>query len=178
MTCIVGLVDQGKVYIGGDSLAVAGLDSAVRKDKKVFRNGAFIMGFTTSYRMGQLLQYKFQSSRKLELNEDPMAYMVNIFVEDVRKCLEAGGFNKKKDGQDEAGTFLVGFAGRLFRIDSDYQVGESDDGFDSCGCGFPYALGSFYTTLHLTGEERILKALEAAEHFSAGVKAPFTTIVL
>ncbi len=178
MTCIVGLVDNGKVYLGGDSLGVAGLDATVRRDKKVFRNGEFIMGFTTSYRMGQLLQYKFTASRKLEATEDPMSYMVNVFVEDVRKCLETGGFNKKKDGQDEAGTFLVGFAGRLFRVDSDYQVGESEDGYDSCGCGQAYALGSFFTTLQHPPEQRIIAALETAEHFSAGVKSPFTTITL
>ena len=28
--------------------------------KKVFHNGEFIMGFTDSFRMGQLLQYKLQ----------------------------------------------------------------------------------------------------------------------
>ncbi len=39
MTCIVGLVDNGKVYIGGDSAGCAGYDVRIREDQKVFRNG-------------------------------------------------------------------------------------------------------------------------------------------
>src|SRR3990167_2011982 len=43
MTCIVGIAEAGKVWIGGDS---AGGDSrygpVLRSDRKVFRNGAFI----------------------------------------------------------------------------------------------------------------------------------------
>lgn len=43
MTCIVGVAEGGKVWIGGDS---AGVDSGnysltVRADRKVFRNGHF-----------------------------------------------------------------------------------------------------------------------------------------
>jgi hypothetical protein len=38
MTCIVGLVDKGDVYIGGDSAGVAGLSLSIRADEKVFGN--------------------------------------------------------------------------------------------------------------------------------------------
>ena len=60
MTCIVGLVHEGVVYIGGDSAGVAGLSLTVRADEKVFQNGEFLMGFTTSFRMGQLLRYSLK----------------------------------------------------------------------------------------------------------------------
>ena len=64
MTCIVGLVHEGVVYIGGDSAGVAGLSLVVRADEKVLRNGDFLMGFTTSFRMGQLLRYKLDPPRR------------------------------------------------------------------------------------------------------------------
>lgn len=178
MTCIVGMVDHGIVYIGGDSIGVSGYDGITRKDAKVFRNGHFIMGFTTSYRMGQLLQYKFSPTRQLEDGEDVMRYMVSVFVEDVRKCFVAGGFTSTINNRDEAGTFLVGFRGRLFKVDSDYQVAESADNYDSCGCGQSFALGSFYNTKQLDPEQRVRCALETAEYFSVGVKSPFTIITL
>ena len=41
MTCIVGLVHGGKVYMGGDSAGVGGYCLTVRADEKVFRNGEF-----------------------------------------------------------------------------------------------------------------------------------------
>ena len=60
MTCIVGLVHEGVVYIGGDSAGVGGMSLTVRADEKVFQNGEFLMGFTTSFRMGQLLRYSLK----------------------------------------------------------------------------------------------------------------------
>ena len=50
MTCIVGVAHKGAVYIGGDSAAVAGWALTCRADHKVFKNGDFVMGFTTSFR--------------------------------------------------------------------------------------------------------------------------------
>jgi len=38
-------------------------------------------------------------------------------------------------GQEAGGTFLVGYRGRLFRVDSDYQVGESVNNYCAVGCG-------------------------------------------
>lgn len=52
MTCIVGIVDNGKVYMGADSLGVGGLSKRVRKDPKLFRVGEFVFGYTSSFRMG------------------------------------------------------------------------------------------------------------------------------
>ncbi len=54
MTAIVGLVHNATVYIGGDSAGVSGYSMTVRADSKVFTIGPYLMGFTTSFRMGQL----------------------------------------------------------------------------------------------------------------------------
>ncbi len=55
MTCIVGLEHNNSVYIGGDSLGSTSGVTIVRQDKKVFHNGETLIGFTSSYRMGQLV---------------------------------------------------------------------------------------------------------------------------
>ena len=60
MTCIVGLIDGNRVWMGGDSAGVSGLDITVRSDPKVFRNGDFLIGFTSSFRMGQLLAFRLR----------------------------------------------------------------------------------------------------------------------
>lgn len=57
MTCIVGLVDGDRVILGGDSAGIAGWHLQLRADEKVFRNGPYAIGFTTSFRMGQILRY-------------------------------------------------------------------------------------------------------------------------
>ena len=175
MTCIVGLVHEGTVYIGGDSAGVEGLSLTIRADEKVFINGDFIMGFTSSFRMGQLLRYSLKPPM-YHPDVDLVNYMVTDFVNAVRECLKVGGYAKKDKEEETAGTFLVGFKGKLFKIEDDYQVGIPVLSFDACGCGAEIALGAMYANSHLSSVERINQALEAAEQFSAGVRRPFVIL--
>lgn len=175
MTCIAGLVDNGKVWIGGDSAGVTGFDVCIRSDSKVFKVGDFIFGFTTSFRMGQLLRFSFTPPKR-HSDKDIMAYMVTDFIDGIRKCFKDGGFANKSNDVETGGTFLVGHEGRLFCIESDYQVGEPSDYYHAVGCGESYAKGSFYSTKQLSASKRIELALKSAEHHSAGVRGPFTIL--
>jgi ATP-dependent protease HslVU (ClpYQ) peptidase subunit len=176
MTCIAGLIDNGKVYIGGDSAGVSpstyGL--TVRADSKVFKKGEFIFGFTSSFRMGQLLRYKLHTPyHRPEMPVDE--YMNTEFVDAIRTCLKEGGYAQVDKGEESGGVFLVGYRGRLFKIDSDYQVAEGVDNMAACGCGEAIALGSLFSTANfeMAPEMRVKNALTAAERFSAGVRGPF-----
>jgi len=171
MTCIVGLIEDQKVYIGGDSAGVAGYQLSVRKDRKVFCNGDFVIGGTTSFRMLQLLHYSLIPP-KCE-DDDIERYMVTKFVDAIRECFKAGGYAQKEREQEEGGTFLVGFQGRLFRISSDYQVGETLCGYDAIGCGDNVALGSLVATPDMQATKRVELALRAAESHNIGVRGPF-----
>ena len=172
MTCIVGVVEGDKVFIGGDSAGVSGWDMTVRADQKVFRNGPMVFGFTSSLRMGQILRYALSIPE-----HDPCVsldkYMVTTFIDAVRECLKAKGFAKKTNEQEEGGIFLVGYKGRLFKIEADYQVGITSRGYEAAGCGQAYALGVLYATPKLKARARVALALKAAEDGSAGVRAPF-----
>jgi len=173
MTCIVGLVDNGKVWMGGDSAGVAGLDISLRSDPKVFRNGELLIGFTSSFRMGQLLRFRLQPPPRRP-DQDLFHYLVCDFVEAVRICLKDGGFAHRSNDVETGGFFLVAAEGRLFSIQDDYQVSEFHRNYHAIGCGATYALGSLHTTSGLPADQRVRKALETAEYFSGGVRAPFT----
>jgi hypothetical protein len=138
----------------------------------VFKNGGFLFGFTSSLRMGQLLRYSLQIPNR-HPDKDLMAYMATEFVDAVRNCLKTGGFATKNSDAEQGGTFLVGHAGRLFRIEGDYQVGESRGDYDACGCGEFYACGALFANTAAAPLERVRQALAAAEAHSAGVRAPF-----
>jgi ATP-dependent protease HslVU (ClpYQ) peptidase subunit len=177
MTCIIGVVHEDKVYMGGDSAGVGGYSLTLRADEKVFQNGPFLMGFTTSFRMGQLLRYSLSvPDHPCDSKGKPMdtyQYMVTIFINAVRQCLKDGGYATSEKGQEWGGTFLVGYRGRLFMIQDNYQVAESIDNFQSVGCGEEIARGALCVTPDLPPEKRIRMALEAAERYSAGVRGPF-----
>lgn len=172
MTCIVALTENNTVYIGGDSAGVAGLSISIRNDEKVFQNGPFIMGFTSSFRMGQLLRFKFDPPKQT-VHQDDYQYMVTDFIDAVRHCFSHNGFGDKDATM--GGTFLVGYKGKLYTIENDHQVGIPNVPYDAVGCGADLALGSLYSTQgsKLTPEQRIVLALEAASTFSAGVAPPF-----
>ncbi|MEG3348372.1 hypothetical protein [Novacetimonas sp. GS1] len=175
MTCIAAIVMDGAVHMMGDSAGVAGLDLSLRKDSKVFRLGDVVMGFTSSFRMGQLLQYNL-SVPKHHPDVGLFAYMVTAFIPAVRDCLKSGGYARIDNNEEHGGSFLVGIKGRLFRIESDFQVGESHYPFDAVGCGAPYALGALSVLIDdesRTPEQALSFALLRAERFSAGVRRPF-----
>lgn len=178
MTCIVGMVEGGRVWIGGDSAGVSGLTLQVRADEKVFRNGPFVMGFTSSFRMGQLLRYAFRPPAHPE-GVDELQFMATLFVDEARRCLKEGGVAKKADEVESGGTFLVGYRGRIFYVEDDYQVGEMRDAVAACGSGSDVALGAMHvlrTDANLDPAAKLVLALEAAERWNAAVRAPFVVV--
>jgi ATP-dependent protease HslVU (ClpYQ) peptidase subunit len=176
MTCIVGLVEDGLIYMAGDSAAVASssYDRYKRKDPKVFINGSFIFGYTGSFRMGQLLRFSFRPP-SLPSGMDIYEYMCTSFVDEIRKCFKDGGFMKIENSVEESeAAFLVGYKGRLFFVDSDLHIGEPIFNYDACGCGKYYALGSLYASQDIDPPQtRLMIALSAAQEFCGGVSEPF-----
>ncbi len=176
MTCIVGLVEKtGAVWLGGDSASGNTGTYHVNpvRAPKVFRRGALVFGFTSSWRMGQLLQFRLP---ELEPRPDLPEWLATTFVDAVRKTLLDGGYAKKENNVEQAGEFLLGVRGRLFVFDSDFHVGEPADPYAACGCGQAYALGALHATRSFTNwapRNRLRTALEAAASYSAYVRAPW-----
>lgn len=182
MTCIVGMLDKSTntVIIGGDSASVNtdGFNLYLRKDTKIFKNSEFAIGCTSSFRMIQLLRYSFKPP---EIGEREIyEYMCTSFIDGVRDCFIKGGFMQHNSKGDEiGGSFLVAYKNRLFKVEDDFQVGETIYGFDACGCGQDIAFGAMFALMNIPTIATMLKlniALEAAETFSAGVRRPFEFI--
>lgn len=182
MTCIVGYSTKGKVYIGGDSAGVNinTYGVTIRKDPKVFKNGPMVMGFTSSFRMGDLLHHALVIPDR-HPDEDIDKWLRTTFINAVRDCLKSGGFAEKEKEAESGGTFLLGYEGRLFAIYDNYQVEESVDPYNAVGCGSDYAKGAMAAMI-LAGdhapETMIRMALEITERNCAGVRAPFTVVTL
>ena len=80
--------------------------------------------------------------------------------------------------REEGGTFLVGYKGELFSIQSDFQVAKNINAYDAIGCGADIAKGSLFTT-RADGtalDVKVEVALNATEAHSAGVSAPFVIL--
>ena len=180
MTCIAAWIEKGVVTMGGDSAGVAGYSITTRADEKVFQVGPYLIGFTTSFRMGDVLRYQFDPP-EFEGGGDLRGFMVREFIPKVRAVFWDAGWTENEKGREHGGTFLVGAYGKLFEVDSDFQVGVPRDRFSAVGCGQDIAKGAFFAgqaMKALTPEKRVLLALAAAERFSAGVRRPFVVRTL
>lgn len=174
MTAIVGLIHNGRVLLGCDSSGSNGWTVCTRADTKAFTSGRYVMGFTDSFRMGQILRWSFDPPQPPG-NGQLERFMCTTWTDALRQALKDGGWAKKEAEQEVGGCFLVGVSGRLFRVDSDYQVGEVVGGYDAIGSGEQPALGALAATAGLKWgpKRRMRAALEAAEQHIVSVRGPF-----
>jgi len=172
MTCIVGLKTESGVVLGGDRAGIDGeLNRIIIAQPKVFQLGPYLIGYTTSFRMGQILQYHLRLPVPDE--DPPFQHMVQQFVPSARACLLDHGFASQQNNQTTGGEFLVAYRNQLYTIEANFQVTETVDDYAAVGCGARYALGSLFTTGGMVPELRVRLALQTAAHFSAGVLPPF-----
>lgn len=179
MTCIVGLEHEGKVYLGGDAAGIGGdLSIETRRDEKVFINDNVLMGFTSSFRMGQLLRYALTVPERSTRFDSDMAYLVVDFIDAVRHVFIDHGHMGEVENRDEGGCWLLGYKGSLYTVHSDFQIGKGADSYAAVGCGEDFALGSLFATQNSSyrPEQRLVMALDAACHHSAGVRGPYTIL--
>lgn len=178
MTCIVGYIDKKnkKMYMGGDSAGVSGLNVVVRRDTKVFQNGPMLIGYTSSFRMGQLLRFKLKVPRNKR--KDDYEYMCTDFIDAVRELFSENKYTTVRESVESGGTFLVAYKGNLYDVEDDFQVGWNVEPYNSVGCGVYYARGALGALegSDLSPEEQIKKTLEIVEYNSGGVQAPFNVI--
>jgi hypothetical protein len=157
----------------GGRRATVGIDSAAVESVVV---GPYLMGFTTSYRMGQLLRSSLDVGEPDAWDVD--RFMVTTFIEAARECLSTGGYARNENGQEQGGQFLVGIHGRLYVVGDDNQIGHTISGYAAVGSGYLIALGSLHSTARspISSRERAVMALEAAAELTEGVRPPFTVV--
>lgn len=190
MTCIVATADGKRVVIGGDTAASGGKEIYPRADSKVFRIGPYGIGFTTSFRMGQILRYEAElPDPPEEATEDEMdAFFVTEFVPMIRQTFKEHGFEKKatfpstgkmdfsETGQEVGGLFVVGVQGRIFEIREDFHLARPATPYSAIGPGAVIVFGALHALEPLadfTLRERAERALSAAATYSTVVRGPF-----
>jgi ATP-dependent protease HslVU (ClpYQ) peptidase subunit len=186
MTCIVGIVDNGVVWMGADSCAgsTGTYDHyPIKEPKLLYCAGkpiadSVLGGYTGSFRFGQLLAHHLSMPTERDTTADALGYLVGTFLRSVCKTLRDNKYLQLKDGVEsvpDGSKFLFASHGRLWVMQSDFSVIESLHGEAAVGCGMAYALGSLHATrkYEVTASTRVLQALQAAAERSAFVQSPF-----
>lgn len=189
MTCIIGMLNDGIVYMTGDHIGTDGYDVELQKRSKVFKNGDFVIGYTSSFRMGQLLEHVWEPPKKPKDCKSVYTFMVKHVVPSLIKLFDENKFmrivsdldnasKRSVNGQAYGGEFLIGYKDHLFKIQSDFAVLECTRNFDAIGAGEDFAKGALGAMLefcipglgNLSPETCLREALKVVEDHSALVK--------
>lgn len=191
MTCIVALKDGEDIWFGGDSAATdfGSLNRSQISFPKVFskrtpEGDVALFGFSGSFKIGQLLKYRFIFPERTKNCEDDLEYLTCAFSETLRGVLNDAGFlSTDDDATHHIGNseFLLAYRGNIYMVFGSFEILHVTDPFNASGSGSDFALGSLHTTEELSRikpKDRCLLALQTAEKYNAGVKAPFTIVSL
>jgi ATP-dependent protease HslVU (ClpYQ) peptidase subunit len=182
MTCIVACVHKGKVHMAGDRMGSDGfVHNVFNKTKKVFKVEDFIIGYTSSFRMGQILQYSWQPPARLVTDKNDEHYIYKTVVDSIKKCFEANDFGKKDSVEFSGGNFLLGWKGRLFEVQNNLSLLEVES-YASVGCGCYHALAGMKTMnsfkiLDKEPEKFLAKAIDIAAECVTGVSKEYDYVV-
>lgn len=126
MTCICGVVKDGYVWIAGDLMGSNDFTHKVYPDSKVFQNGEFIIGYTSSFRMGQILEWNWEPPLREEGISDRQYMQLNV-VESLRATFAAFGYGIKEGLEELGGSFLIGYKGCLYEMQDNFSLLKIED---------------------------------------------------
>lgn len=181
MTCIVGIVHEGAVYLGCDSLSSDSHRKWTRTDPKVFLVGGgdgvhrMAAGICGSWRLRDVLQWEVELSAP-RAGVSPEKWVRSDFLAEVRTKMRDGGALQKSDGVETLGwaDFLLAAGDRLYYIGNDLHVGICEPWGDAIGSGVDIARAVLYDRREQSDPvEKLLAALRAAEALITTVRGPF-----
>lgn len=178
MTCVVGIEYDGRVYMASDSSSVSGWDKTSISFPKMFYVRGLMIGYTSSFRMGQILEYELDVPARAS-GESKIGYIIKSVVPAIRSVLKDHGYmGSDSERREYGGQLMIGCDGELFVVHSDFQVSRNSCGYAAIGVGAAYAYGSMFSSGNLAGDAspdvRLHEAMTAAAEFCIGVSGPIS----
>lgn len=168
MSCVVGLIDNGKIFMGADGFATT--EDGERRPivaNKIFRNKEYLIGYTGSVRTGQLIEPAYFDAPE----------KIGELAESMRQHLYAMGCVATAEGgiSMQTSNFLIAYKERLYEILMDFQLNEILGNYTAIGSGACYAMGAMFVLnkSKLEPMKQLELALYAATEFHTSVGPPF-----
>lgn len=178
MTCIVGLVDGKNVWLGGDRAGTNGnLDRIMLMEPKIFVNNGVAFGICGLPKVIDVVKHSLNVPiEAMEAHADVKAFLVNVLVPELIEVLKANNSTIDESGEKHFhGAMLIAVRGRLFMLESSFQLVEPVVKFHAVGSGAQAALGALRASKGAP-KKRLLNALAVSAENNAGVAPPFDLI--
>ena len=144
MSLVIGYRDyaDGSVWMASDGLATFGCAQVEVVKVRRYDNGSVLVGTTGLHRLNNIILDLYAPTMGSPHGEHPYDFALR-FAQDLRlRCKEAGVLTPNKEGQEDmGGRVLLGYAGHLFGVSSDFAVIEHSPWW-AIGCGCEWAEGA------------------------------------
>lgn len=186
MTCIVAFKTlEGNSVIAGDFMASNGHHFRKVATSKVFlKSQKCAIGYTSSFRMGQILEHYWSLPSRVE-GQDLDSYINVDIIESLRATFTAYGYGIKNSNgttiEDIGGTFILLYEDRIYEIQGNYSALDYDSEVIAVGSGMDAALGSLFSLLPVTNagvEELLVKVFTSVNKVTASVSPEFSFLIL
>ena len=182
MSLVIGYRDyaDGSVWMASDGLATFGCAQVEVVKVRRYDNGSVLVGTTGLHRLNNVILDLYAPTMGSPHGEHPYDFALR-FAQDLRlRCKDAGVLTTNKEGQEDmGGRVLLGYAGSLFGISSDFAVIEHAPWW-AIGCGCEWAEGALATLDRLASplapEARLRFVLELVAKRDIHVGPPYTVL--
>lgn len=143
MTCCIGYKTNKNIYFIGDTQGSYDENKEIRLDPKIFKMNNMLFAVCGSFRMRDVLMYELNIP-KLGLNEDIDRYVRTTVINGIRNLFIEKGICIKTEESDlvSPGDILIAIRNKIYKIESDFQVGEINKPYVAIGCGSREAMAA------------------------------------
>lgn len=188
MTCVIAIVtDNGSIVFAADSGGFQDAIKEIRVEPKIFQKHGALFGYAGCFRTGQILEYNldpdiYNMTQSVDAYEEPIKYLVTIFIPRLLKELKKCGSILNESGRKSMDAeFLLGFGGRAFKIESNFNVCEIET-FGAIGsaahCALGYLAGLRASGRYMTAYDASLKCLNDIKKECTHIAEPFNVLEL
>jgi ATP-dependent protease HslVU (ClpYQ) peptidase subunit len=166
MTCIAGIMKDGKVHLAGERGASEGSYIVSIDKPKIWKSGPYVFGYAGTFD-AQIIQYNFVPPTP-EGNVDK--FMHGKFLKSLKEFYNEWDIG----GKDSEISLLIGIKGKLYEHEAEgFTMISYDRDYVAIGSGADYAIGSLHATQnHKDPKRRLALALGCSIEFSSSCIGP------
>ena len=168
MTCIIAHTNGTSSFIAGDKLGSNGFTKAVQTEPKVFEKEfiklnedgltrtkeVMALGYTTSFRMGQLLNYNLTLPEQVA-GETFSQYLVLKVIPIVRQMFKDEWGARDASQDVGGGQFIILHNHTIYEVQEDFSVLQPKTQITAVGSGTYHAIASMSAYIEVQEETNV-----------------------
>ena len=167
MTCIIAHTDGVSSFIAGDKLGSNGFTKTVQTEPKVFEKEfiklhddgltrtkeVMALGYTTSFRMGQLLNYNLNLPEQ-DASQTLSQYLVLKVIPIIRQMFKEEWGARDASQDVGGGQFIILHNHTIYEVQEDFSVLQPKTRITAVGSGTYHAIAAMQAYIEVENESK------------------------